>query len=249
MVKFTRSTESTKVERLPHLEILTNPSFDAMAKEKRELTSTNTMEMSEGDSSRTDAVNPDSALAWMAVVAAFACNVISDGFVYSFGIIQSEVVEVFQEPVAKVAWVFAIMNGISLILGNEATVSMHTSIRNTKLYLYKIKAPLASAFSNRYGFRMTVALGGLLGFIGLASSSFATSVDALLVTTGVLVGLAVCLVYTTAAASGSYYCDKSRVLGTAIIMCGSGAGSFLMPPIINWLIENFALRGAYLILV
>ena len=96
---------------------------------------------------------------------------------------------------------------------------------------------------------MTVALGGLLGFIGLASSAFATSVEALLATNGILVGLAVCLVYTTAAASGSYYCDKRRVLGTSIILSGSGAGSFVMPPIITWLIENFGLRGTYLILV
>ena len=94
-----------------------------MKKEKRKLASINTMEMSENDNSRTDAVNPDSTLAWMAVVAAFACNVISDGIVFSFGIIQSEVVEVFVEPVAKVAWVFAIMNSMSLILGNEDTVS------------------------------------------------------------------------------------------------------------------------------
>lgn len=69
------------------------------------------------DSIRIDAVTPDSPLAWVAVIAAFACNVISDGIVFSFGIIQSEMVDFFEEPVVKVAWVFAIMNSISLILG------------------------------------------------------------------------------------------------------------------------------------
>lgn len=214
-----------------------------MKKEEVKLTSANGVGI--GSDNRTDAVSPDSALAWMAIVAAFACNVISDGIVFSFGIIQSEVVEFYDEPVAKVAWVFAIMNSVSLILGEKIYAHLRTKLQ---LFL-QIKAPVASAISNRYGFRVTVAAGGLLGFLGLASSSFATSVEVLMATTGILVGLSVCLVYTTVSACGSYYCHQRRALGTAIITCGNGAGSFLMPPMISWLIENFGLRGAYLILV
>lgn len=62
-------------------------------------------------------VAPDGGYGWVVTVASFLCILISDGILFSFGLILSELERVFDEPVAKVAWIFSIVNGISLISG------------------------------------------------------------------------------------------------------------------------------------
>ncbi len=62
-------------------------------------------------------VPPDGGFGWVVVAACFLAILISDGILFSFGLILSELERVFHEPVAKVAWIFSIVNGISLISG------------------------------------------------------------------------------------------------------------------------------------
>lgn len=62
-------------------------------------------------------VAPDGGYGWIVTVASFLCILISDGILFSFGLILSEIERVFVEPVAKVAWIFSIVNGISLMSG------------------------------------------------------------------------------------------------------------------------------------
>ena len=108
--------------------------------------------------------------------------------------------------------------------------------------------PLASALSNRFGFRAVIVSGRFLGFAGLTCSSFAPSVDVLFLTIGLLCGVAFGLVWTPAVVAVSYF-ENRRSLATGVVMCGSGMGTFVFAPFIYWLLENYALRGTFLILV
>lgn len=109
--------------------------------------------------------------------------------------------------------------------------------------------PVASALSNRFGFRAVVITGSLFGFAGLLTSAFAQSVETLFFTLGLLFGVAICLVFTPIIVNVSFYFDKKRALATGIATCGSGAGTFVFAPVVNWLLETYALRGTFLILV
>lgn len=62
-------------------------------------------------------VPPDGGYGWVITVASFLCILISDGILYCFGLIISEVERVFDEPVAKTAWIFSIFNAISYFSG------------------------------------------------------------------------------------------------------------------------------------
>ena len=62
-------------------------------------------------------VPPDGGWGWIVAGACFLCILISDGILFCFGLIMSELERVFEEPAAKVAWVFSIVNGISLVSG------------------------------------------------------------------------------------------------------------------------------------
>lgn len=108
--------------------------------------------------------------------------------------------------------------------------------------------PLASALSNRFGFRVVIVSGSFLGFAGLTCSSFAPSVDVLFLTIGLMCGVAFGLVWTPAVVAVSYF-ENRRSLATGFVMCGSGMGTCVFAPFIYWLLENYALRGTFLILV
>lgn len=112
----------------------------------------------------------------------------------------------------------------------------------------KSSGPLASALSNRFGFRAVIVSGSVLGFAGLTCSSFAPSVDVLFLTVGLMCGVAFGLVWTPAVVAVSYF-ENRRSLATGVVMCGSGMGTFVFAPFIYWLLENYALRGTFLILV
>ncbi|XP_046650396.1 monocarboxylate transporter 12-like isoform X2 [Daphnia pulicaria] len=170
-------------------------------------------------------IPPDGGFGWIITVASLLCLLISDGILLSFGLILSELRYVFDEPAVKIAWIFSIENATSLISG-----------------------PIASALSNKFGFRAVVISGSLLGFVGLLTSTFAFSVETLFFTLGVLLGTADGLVYTPIVVGVGFYFDKRRALATGITLCGSGAGAFVFAPLISWLLETYALRGTFLIL-
>lgn len=108
--------------------------------------------------------------------------------------------------------------------------------------------PIASALSNRFGFRVVIVSGSVLGFLGLSCSSLVPSVDMLFITMGLMCGVAFGLVWTPAVVAVSYF-ENRRTLATGVVMCGSGVGTFVFAPFIYWLLENYALRGTFLILV
>lgn len=62
-------------------------------------------------------VPPDGGWGWFIVAASFMGLFISDGIVYSFGLIQRELELVFHERSEKVAWIFSIQTGVSLLSG------------------------------------------------------------------------------------------------------------------------------------
>ena len=64
-------------------------------------------------------VPPNGGFAWVVTAACFMAILISEGILCSFGLILSELERVFHEPAAKVAWIFSIVNGLSLIAGTK----------------------------------------------------------------------------------------------------------------------------------
>ena len=106
-----------------------------------------------------------------------------------------------------------------------------------------------SALSNRYGFRVVTIMGAILGSISLAVSVFATSIEFLYISIGVVGGIGFGLVYVPAVVAVGYYFDKRRALATGIAVCGSGVGTFVIAPLTTCLLEQYGWRGTILMLV
>lgn len=62
-------------------------------------------------------VPPDGGWGWVVMMAAFGCNVVVDGIIFSFGLVVTSLAEAFDEPVSTVAWVASLLSGFYLLAG------------------------------------------------------------------------------------------------------------------------------------
>ncbi|XP_059215652.1 monocarboxylate transporter 12-B-like [Centropristis striata] len=124
------------------------------------------------------------------------------------------------------------------------TAWIHSLIDSTTM----LCAPLGGFLTNRFSCRFTVILGGLLSASGLVLSSFATSLEYLYISLGILTGLGYALTYTPSIAMVGRYFNERKALAYGIAMSGIGIGTFIMAPAVQLLIEHYSWRGALLIL-
>lgn len=169
-------------------------------------------------------VPPDGGWGWVVMVASFFCCTILDGIVFSSGLFQPAMAEDFGVSKGYIALVSSLLSGFYLIAG-----------------------PFASALANRYGFRPVTIVGSIIGGVAFALSYYATSVEFLFITYGLIGGIGFCLVYIPAVITIGYYFEKWRALATGIALSGSGVGTFIFAPLSNYLIEQVGWRYSLVI--
>lgn len=160
----------------------------------------------------------------MVVGASFLAHLIADGYGFSFGILFSELLEVFGESKGRTAWVGSLFVSVPAICG-----------------------PVASAVTNRFGCRATTMLGGVIASAGCLMGAFATSIDQLCFTFGIVAGFGLSLVFVPAVIVVAFYFKKRRAFATGLAVAGSGIGTFVFAPLTNVLIEYYHWRGTLMI--
>lgn len=168
---------------------------------------------------------PDGKYGWVVVFASFMINMIADGITFSFGIFNVEFLKYFGDSKGKTAWIGSIFMASPLLSG-----------------------PIASYLTDRYGCRKVTIVGSITASIGFLLSAMSTSMEMLFVTFGVIAGVGLSLCYVAAVVIVAYYFDKRRSLATGISVCGSGIGTFIFPPIIQYLISEYGWRGCTVLL-
>lgn len=177
------------------------------------------------DDEFSEIVVPDGGWGWVVVFASFMINMIADGITFSFGIYNVEFLKYFGDSKGKTAWIGSIFMASPLLSG-----------------------PIASYLTDRYGCRKVTIVGSITASIGFLLSSVSDSMEMLFVTFGVIAGVGLSLCYVAAVVSVAYYFDKRRSFATGISVCGSGIGTFIFPPIIQYLIQEYGWRGCTVLL-
>lgn len=90
--------------------------------------------------------------------------------------------------------------------------------------------------------------GSLLACVSLCISTTVDSVPLLLIFYGVFAGTGFSLIYLPAIISVNQYFSQKRATATGIAVCGSGLGAFVFAPLVQYLLQYYAWRGALLIL-
>lgn len=180
---------------------------------------------SESESELSPPEPPDGGWGWIIVFATFFIQMIDDGVAVSFGIFLDDLAEEFGTSLSVTSWVGAFGYGIPCLA-----------------------APLASMLINRFQCRRVCVIGGLISAIGCALAFFVESMLGLVFTFGILVGLGASLSSTAALIIVSLYFDDRRATATGLSIAGSGVGSFVFAPLVNYLISVYTWRGAMLVL-
>ncbi|CAH1126996.1 unnamed protein product [Ceutorhynchus assimilis] len=169
-------------------------------------------------------VPPDGGWGWVIVFASFMCNMIVDGIIFSFAMFLPGIADEFGATKSQVTLVGSLMSGSYLMVG-----------------------PFASAIANKFGFRFVAIIGALLGSSAFVVSYFATSVEFLWVSYGLLGGIGFGFIYVPSVITVGFYFEKWRALATGIGVCGSGIGTFIFAPLSESLIDSLGWRSALLV--
>ncbi|CAG9133598.1 unnamed protein product [Plutella xylostella] len=107
---------------------------------------------------------------------------------------------------------------------------------------YLLAGPFVSALANKYGFRVVTIIGSIIGSAAFAISYFATSVEYLYLSYGILGGIGFCMIYMPAVLTVGFYFERWRALATGVALCGSGVGTFAFAPFTQYLVDALGWR-------
>ncbi|XP_015678514.1 monocarboxylate transporter 12 [Protobothrops mucrosquamatus] len=168
---------------------------------------------------------PDGGWGWMIVIGCFLVTICTRAVTRCISIFFVEFQTYFAQDYARTAWIHSIVDCATMLC-----------------------APLGSFVSNHVSSQVGIMLGGLLASAGFILSSFATTLEHLYLSLGILTGLGFALSYSPAVAMVGNYFHKRKALAYGIAMSGCGIGTFILAPVVQLLIEHFSWRGALLIL-
>lgn len=114
-------------------------------------------------------------------------------------------------------------------------------IRNTA-------GPLVGYLGHRLGVRPVTACGCFLAAIGVGTCFFAENIGTITVLWGTIFGLGFGLGNILLPVKINQYFDKYRATASGISFSGACLGSFILPPIVEVLMDIYGLSGSFLIL-
>nr|XP_015818006.2 monocarboxylate transporter 12-B isoform X1 [Nothobranchius furzeri] len=168
---------------------------------------------------------PDGGWGWVVVGCCFMVTVCTRAVTRCISIFFVEFQAHFESDYSSTAWIHSLVDCTTMLC-----------------------APVGSLVGNRWSCRVAVMSGGVLSSCGLLLSSFATSLEQLYFSMGIITGLGFALCYTPAIALVGCYFRRRRALAYGIAMSGSGIGTFVLAPAVQLLISLCSWRGALLIL-
>ncbi|KAL3847658.1 hypothetical protein ACJMK2_018559 [Sinanodonta woodiana] len=167
----------------------------------------------------------DRGWAWVIVLGYFVSTFCMVGIAKSFGILMQEFIILFDVPVAYAA----------LVMGVSGAV-------------YTLSAPICIACGELFTQRKVVMLGGLIGALGLSLSAFLINIEFLIFTFGGLYGFGNACIFGNGLIMLGNYFSKYRSIANGIGLSGASVGQFAVPPLLQFFLDTYGLKGTLLLL-
>jgi MFS family permease len=167
----------------------------------------------------------ETSYAWVVVWATFVCLALIFGVSYSFAAFFESFASEFSAQRADVSWIFGLSGFVYFVLGAGGGM-----------------------LADRFGPRIVCSAGMALIATGLLVTSWASSLLAVYLSYGLLVGLGIALVYTPSIASVQPWFTTRRGLAGGIASSGVGAGTLLVPVLVAMAIGPMPWREAMRVL-
>lgn len=181
---------------------------------------------SDDDDDQYELVPPDGGYAWLVLCGAMLINIlIPGGAIKSFGVLFPE-----------------------FISGMNATPSQASWIPSLCYFLYSFLGPLSSILSVKYSYRFVTILGAGFCSAGMIITRWATSIEYLYLSYGVMVGIGAGLSFPPTVYIVTSYFTSLRGLANGLCISGSALGSIFLPPLLRYLLDEYQYRYTCLIL-
>ncbi|XP_028844252.1 monocarboxylate transporter 6 [Denticeps clupeoides] len=171
------------------------------------------------------ATPPDGGWGWVVLVATILVLALTLAFPSCIGIFYTDLQMEFDATNSQTSWVPSIMTSV-----------LHAG------------GPLCSVLVERWGCRATVMLGGVFSGLGMAASSFTTTIGELYLTAGVITGLGFCFSFQPAVTILGHYFVRRRPFANAMSSTGTALGLCVLPFLGNFLHGELGWRGSFLVL-
>jgi MFS family permease len=167
----------------------------------------------------------DSGYAWVVVTGCFIVNFVALGYLFAYGVFLSHYVN--REFKGKL---------------DTFTGSYIGTLQSCLQCLVGI---ISGVFTDKIGYRGTLALGGFLICLGQLLTSFSTEVWHLFVTQALIVGLGVSLAFFPAISAPSFWFKEKKGLAVGISVAGSGIGGLIWSPLIEELLDTVGFQWCH----
>ncbi|KAM4866121.1 monocarboxylate transporter 10 isoform 1-T1 [Thomomys bottae] len=163
---------------------------------------------------------PEGGWGWLVMLAAMWCNGSVFGIQNACGVLFVSMLKTFDSDdvdkmVFKTAWVGSLSMGMIFFC-----------------------CPIVSVFTDIFGCRKTAVVGAAVGFIGLMSSSFVSSIEPLYLTYGVIFACGCSFAYQPSLVILGHYFKKRLGLVNGIVTAGSSVFTILLPLLLRFLIDR-----------
>ncbi|GFR69626.1 monocarboxylate transporter 12 [Elysia marginata] len=177
-----------------------------------------------GDFSETPDLCPDGGYGWVVVVASCFNAFIIDGVGSCYGLIYPHVMEKYGASASVASFAGSLFNAL-LIMGSVSVMLVR-----------------------KFGYRKVTMCGGLLACLSFVLSTQSPNVVCFVLSYGLFTGCACGLVFLPSIVIVNSYFHEKRGLANGIITSGSGAGLLVLAQLVNYLLQEFSLDGALLVL-
>ncbi|KAK7068807.1 hypothetical protein SK128_020427 [Halocaridina rubra] len=166
----------------------------------------------------------DGGYGWVVVFVVFIVNVVSAGYIKSFGITYTLILDYFPDTSgAAGGWIMGLLVGCRGLL-----------------------SPAMGALTVLIGPRKCVIIGTLICVTGLLLAVPAFSITYFAFTLGALVGIGMCMSETPGFLVVTDYFEKKRTLANGFRAAGNPMGGILFAPMMVLLQQHYGLRGAFI---
>ncbi|KAL3886815.1 hypothetical protein ACJMK2_026784 [Sinanodonta woodiana] len=168
---------------------------------------------------------PDGGWGWMIVLGAFVCCMVVEGLSTGFFVIQTEIEEHYGVLSNQSSIIISLLTGFCLVSG-----------------------PMASAMSERFGYRKVTIMGSIVTCIVFIIGQNMPSCTLFAVIYGFIGGTCLGLAFLPSIVTVSVWFENKRAFATGIAMCGSGVGTLVFPHLYHFLLSEYDWKGATLII-
>ncbi|XP_077976905.1 monocarboxylate transporter 6-like isoform X2 [Glandiceps talaboti] len=148
-----------------------------------------------------EGTEPDGGWGWIIVFSTHVAFLLNTGFYASMGVFFVALLNYFEESATSTSVVIAISGATAAIAG-----------------------PVAGYFVRKFGERLTMLAGGIVGTIGLIANTFAPSLEFMYFSHGVLLGVAAGVSSVASTSILSSYFRKRHALASSIAYTGASVG-------------------------